>query len=276
MSVIDISIQEGDRRRMLRLLSSCYNVAKPQGETEMQGQLGIIDDMAASDLVCVCGQPIRTNNDVEGWHYRLNRTSSQSGLSMYLLLALLANEGALVAIIIKLHRHRAPTLHQSSRHCRLPRTISPIASLRRHVAVDSRLGTHSDSDLFDAKSKLDVMETDTLAELASSFRDPLSPILSPPIRPPEECLRTQLVPLSLCCSPGHTDQNRGSRRRQHPDTCSKVPTQLGVVTDITRPPGARSAAGLPAFPDVQTNPSRAPPASRPTPGIRATQDRYVT
>ena len=31
-----------------------------------------------------------------------------------------------------------------------------------------------------------------------------------------------------------------------------------------------------AFPDVQTNPSRAPPASRPTPGIRATQDRYVT
>ena len=88
------------------------------------------------------------------------------------------------------------------------------------------------------------METDTLAELASSFRDPLSPILSPPIRPPEECLRTQLVPLSLCCSPGHTDRNRGSRRRQHPDTCSKVPTQLGVETDITRPPGARSAAGL--------------------------------
>jgi len=35
-SVINVSLQDGDRRRLLRLLSSCYNVAKPQVETAIQ------------------------------------------------------------------------------------------------------------------------------------------------------------------------------------------------------------------------------------------------
>jgi len=50
----------------------------------------------------VYGQPICTNNDCEGWHYRLNRKASQSGLNMYLLFALLAHETEMVAINVKL------------------------------------------------------------------------------------------------------------------------------------------------------------------------------
>ena len=41
----------------------------------------------------VYGQPIRTNNDVEGWHYRLNREVQRSGLNMYLLFGLLHSDG---------------------------------------------------------------------------------------------------------------------------------------------------------------------------------------
>jgi len=48
------------------------------------------------------GQPIRTNNDVEGWHYRLNRKARQRGLNMYLLFALLAHEAEVIAINVKL------------------------------------------------------------------------------------------------------------------------------------------------------------------------------
>jgi len=50
----------------------------------------------------VYGQPIRTNNDVEGWHYRLNRKAQRSGLNMYLLFGLLHSEAAMVEIHVKL------------------------------------------------------------------------------------------------------------------------------------------------------------------------------
>jgi len=50
----------------------------------------------------VYGQPIRTNNDVEGWHYRLNRKVNQSGHNMYLLFAFLAHKAEMVAINVKL------------------------------------------------------------------------------------------------------------------------------------------------------------------------------
>ena len=42
---------------------------------------------------CVFRQSIRTNNDVEGWHQRLNRLGKRSAISLYLLCQLLQHEG---------------------------------------------------------------------------------------------------------------------------------------------------------------------------------------
>ena len=48
-------------------------------------------------------QSVRTNNDVEGWHHRLNRRASgKTQLPLYLLINLLHNEACLTAIHIRL------------------------------------------------------------------------------------------------------------------------------------------------------------------------------
>ena len=48
-------------------------------------------------------QPVRTNNDIEGWHLELNRRAGgQSGLPLYLLIELLEREARLTAITIRL------------------------------------------------------------------------------------------------------------------------------------------------------------------------------
>ena len=48
-------------------------------------------------------QPIRTNNDIEGWHNALNRCAGgQSGLPLYLLIELLEREARLTSITIRL------------------------------------------------------------------------------------------------------------------------------------------------------------------------------
>uniref|UniRef100_A0A1I8J146 FLYWCH-type domain-containing protein n=1 Tax=Macrostomum lignano TaxID=282301 RepID=A0A1I8J146_9PLAT len=43
--------------------------------------------------ISVFGQPIRTNNDLEGWHYRLNRKAGRRNLHFYLLVCFLVNSG---------------------------------------------------------------------------------------------------------------------------------------------------------------------------------------
>ena len=48
-------------------------------------------------------QPVRTNNDLEGWHNALNRRAKgQSGLPLYLLIELLEKEARLTTIAIRL------------------------------------------------------------------------------------------------------------------------------------------------------------------------------
>ena len=52
---------------------------------------------------CVYKQPIRTNNDLEGWHNALNRRAGgQCGLPLYLLIELLDREAKLTAVTIRL------------------------------------------------------------------------------------------------------------------------------------------------------------------------------
>lgn len=48
-------------------------------------------------------QPVRTNNDLEGWHNALNRRANgQSGWPLYLLIELLEREARLTTIAIRL------------------------------------------------------------------------------------------------------------------------------------------------------------------------------
>ena len=50
----------------------------------------------------VYGQPVRTNNDVEGWHHRLNRKAGNNGLNMYLLFELLQQEAEIAELNVRL------------------------------------------------------------------------------------------------------------------------------------------------------------------------------
>jgi len=50
----------------------------------------------------VFGESVRTNNDVEGWHRRLNGKASHGQLNLYLLLRLLGGEAALVDVNVNL------------------------------------------------------------------------------------------------------------------------------------------------------------------------------
>ena len=55
----------------------------------------------------VFDQPIRTNNDVEGWHHSLNRRASgKSQLPFYVLVKLLQKEAVLVAVQVRLVSER--------------------------------------------------------------------------------------------------------------------------------------------------------------------------
>ena len=53
---------------------------------------------------CVYNQSVRTNNDVEGWHHRLNSHAGRAQLQFYLLLQLLHEEARLVNITVDLVR----------------------------------------------------------------------------------------------------------------------------------------------------------------------------
>jgi len=53
--------------------------------------------VAAFD-VAVFKRSVRSNNDVEGWHRRLNQKASRGQLNMYLLLLLLGTETELLKV----------------------------------------------------------------------------------------------------------------------------------------------------------------------------------
>ena len=51
---------------------------------------------------CVFYQPVRTNNDVEGWHGMLNRYANRAQLTFYLLAQLLMDQSKLVNLQVRL------------------------------------------------------------------------------------------------------------------------------------------------------------------------------
>jgi len=50
----------------------------------------------------VFNQAIRTNNDLEGWHHRINRKAQRADLNLYLLIQLLYSESKMVVVNIRL------------------------------------------------------------------------------------------------------------------------------------------------------------------------------
>ena len=51
---------------------------------------------------CIFLQPIRTNNDLDGWHRRLNSHASKDNLDLYFLVTLLHSEAKLVQLQVSL------------------------------------------------------------------------------------------------------------------------------------------------------------------------------
>ena len=91
-----------------------FNTLKLRAATlSLQEVTGYIEDtwidstMWAPETWSVFGQSIRTNNDVEGWHHRLNTKAKKGNLPFYMLLQLLHQESEIVQInLVLIHEHR--------------------------------------------------------------------------------------------------------------------------------------------------------------------------
>jgi hypothetical protein len=55
-------------------------------------------------------QSVRTNNDVEGWHHRINRKARKPNLQMYILIVLLHKEARLIQTQLMMVRGKTSTL----------------------------------------------------------------------------------------------------------------------------------------------------------------------
>ena len=67
-----------------------------------------------SSTWCVFCQQVRTNNDVEGWHHRLNHKAGRGQIQMYLLIDLLHSESKYVEVQTSLVRNEKMSRTQRS------------------------------------------------------------------------------------------------------------------------------------------------------------------
>ncbi|KAK3698433.1 hypothetical protein QZH41_010007, partial [Actinostola sp. cb2023] len=74
----------------------------------------------------IYGQPIRTNNDIEGWHHGLNRRASGRHLPLYELIELLHREAKLCAIQIRLVSNQKLTRMQRKKYKRLQTKVFQV------------------------------------------------------------------------------------------------------------------------------------------------------
>jgi len=82
-------------------------VASAGGDTRVQEHLQYVrrtwvDGCWRPATWSVFRQPVCTNNDVEGWHHRLNAKASHGRLNLYQLLQLLHDEARLVTLSVRL------------------------------------------------------------------------------------------------------------------------------------------------------------------------------
>ena len=91
-------------------------------------------------------QPIRTNNDVEGWHRRLNVRANQGALNLYQLLQLLHSEALLVNLNIRLMSENGTSRYQRKVYSKLHTRINTYWD-------EYSAGTRSASSLLGACSR---------------------------------------------------------------------------------------------------------------------------
>ena len=70
--------------------------------------------------------PIRTNNDVEGWHYRLNQKARKRHLNLYLLVRLLQNEAECVDLQVKLVSDGKLARRQKKKYVKLHAKLNDV------------------------------------------------------------------------------------------------------------------------------------------------------
>ena len=81
---------------------------KAAGVKELISLLNYVKDTWINSAIwpphtwCVFGRSIRTNNDVEGWHNRINLKARKGNLNFYLLLKLLHDEAKIVNLQVRL------------------------------------------------------------------------------------------------------------------------------------------------------------------------------
>ena len=93
-----------------REIRPMFQLLRRQAETQLlQDLVSFINNQWIESTVfppknwSVYLQPVRTNNDLEGWHNALNRRANgQSGWPLYLLIELLEREARLTTIAIRL------------------------------------------------------------------------------------------------------------------------------------------------------------------------------
>lgn len=71
------------------------------------------NDMWPVDSWCQYGRSVRTNNDCEGWHNKLNRRAKKGNLPFYVLITLLFQEAKDVPVQAKLVKEKKLQRHQS-------------------------------------------------------------------------------------------------------------------------------------------------------------------
>ncbi|XP_033762412.1 uncharacterized protein LOC117343950 [Pecten maximus] len=75
---------------------------------------------------CVHRQSVRTNNDVEGWHRRINTKARRANLPFYMLVPLLHQEGRLVTLQMRLVAEQALRRQQTTVYRRIQGKIQTL------------------------------------------------------------------------------------------------------------------------------------------------------
>jgi hypothetical protein len=81
--------------------------------TWLESNVWSVDDLS------VFGLTIRTNNDVEGWHRRLNERASRGHLQLYLMIQLLYDEASYVDIQVALISEGKSLRHVRRKYSRI-------------------------------------------------------------------------------------------------------------------------------------------------------------
>ena len=99
--------------------------------------------------ICVFEEPIRSNNDVEGWHRRLNSKARQS-IGFYSLLSLLEHEADMVQINVQYLKQGSHIRFQRAGHLKMQKTLF---------------------DLWDAYNNFELSSNELLLEVAKLIKE---------------------------------------------------------------------------------------------------------